>query len=78
MVSEPVSWKKFAQEMTKMGYELQEEEPPKGTVLAFDHNGQQKTLITEATRPFEFVDAIKQQLVDTKQLETETTPPSAD
>ena len=72
-VFEPVSWKEFYQEMTSIGYKIQKEEPPKGTVLAFDKTGKQQMLITEATRPYQFVEAVKQHLITSGQIDPKVT-----
>lgn len=59
MSVETCKWSEFAENMNDIGYKLQVNEPPSGSVIGFDKLGNQKILITGARYPIHYIQAIK-------------------
>jgi hypothetical protein len=55
-------WPEFAVGMRGAGYQLDESEPPPGSIISFDHEGSALLLATEAKSPTDYVGVMMQRL----------------
>ena len=57
-------WPEFAAGMRGAGYELDESEPPPGSIISFDQEGSALLLVTERESPTDDVGVMMQRLED--------------
>ncbi|WP_421794663.1 hypothetical protein [Haliscomenobacter sp.] len=58
LMTTAVPWLAFASDMNSIGYQIQYNEPPSGSVIGFEKNGWQRLIVTGASNPFDYIEAV--------------------